>query len=333
MENSLRKKIEGTKAEYIRRYGKLDWKFTDEGLPWAIQDYHGSKGSVMDFTEDDWRACKESGWTLDEVCKLCDEERFSSGVSRLNVRSSDGAVLGVVTDRYKIVQNAEAFAFTDSLIDGEVHYETAGSLQGGKKIWLLAKLPETEIVGDKTEPYLCFTNTHDGSGAIRVCMTPIRVVCNNTLNFALNTAKRAWAVRHTGDIQSKLHEARVCLDMANKYMDKLGEYADKMANTTVTDERIKAILDEMFPITEDMSDREKRNAEKVKAEYMICYFAPDILKFKGTAWGALNAMSDMVSHNAPRRQTANYRENNWGRIMDGHAMMDKMASMLVGAAA
>lgn len=83
MENSLRKKIEGTKAEYIRRYGKLDWKFTDEGLPWAIQDYHGSKGSVMDFTEDDWRACKESGWTLDEVCKLCDEERFSSGVSRL----------------------------------------------------------------------------------------------------------------------------------------------------------------------------------------------------------------------------------------------------------
>ena len=113
-------------------------------------------------------------------------------------------------------------------------------------------------------------------------------------------------------------------------MDKLGEYADRMANTTVTDERIKAILDEMFPVTEDMSDREKRNAEKVKTEYMVCYFAPDILKFKGTAWGALNAMSDMVSHNAPRRQTANYRENNWGRIMDGHAMMDKMASLLAG---
>ena len=252
---------------------------------------------------------------------------------KVNVRDSDRKVLGVVSDRYKIIQNREAFAFTDSLIDGEVRYETAGSLQGGKKIWLLAKLPETEIVGDKTEPYLCFSNTHDGSGAIRVCMTPIRVVCNNTLNFALNTAKRAWAVRHTGDIQAKLHEARVCLDMANKYMDKLGEYADQMANTTVTDERIKAILDEMFPVTEDMSDREKRNAEKVKTEYMVCYFAPDILKFKGTAWGALNAMSDMVSHNAPRRQTSNYRENNWGRIMDGHAMMDKMASLLVGAGA
>ena len=194
---------------------------------------------------------------------------------------------------------------------------------------MLAKLPDTEIVGDKTEPYLCFSNTHDGSGAIRVCMTPIRVVCNNTLNFALGTAKRAWSVRHTGDIQAKLHEARMCLDMANKYMDHLAVYADQMANTTVTDDKIKAILEEMFPIAEDASDREKRNVKAVRDEYMICYFAPDILKFKGTAWGALNAMSDMVSHNAPRRQTANYRENNWGRIMDGHAMMDKMVSLLV----
>lgn len=271
-------------------------------------------------------------WTVDkkniQVCGGAKIQNFKA-----NVRSSDGAVLGVVSDRYKIVQNAEAFAFTDSLIDGEVHYETAGSLNGGKKIWLLAKLPDTEIVGDKTEPYLCFSNTHDGSGAIRVCMTPIRVVCNNTLNFALGTAKRAWSVRHTGDIQAKLHEARMCLDMANKYMDHLAVYADQMANTTVTDDKIKAILEEMFPIAEDASDREKRNVKAVRDEYMICYFAPDILKFKGTAWGALNAMSDMVSHNAPRRMTSNYQENNWGRIMDGHAMMDKMASLLAGVGA
>lgn len=80
---TLRKKIEETKAEYLRDYGALDWRYIDEGLPWAIQDYHGSKGSVMDFTEDDWLACKENGWTLDEVCNLCDEERFSSGVMRL----------------------------------------------------------------------------------------------------------------------------------------------------------------------------------------------------------------------------------------------------------
>ena len=266
-------------------------------------------------------------WRVDsrkiQVCGGAKIENYKA-----NVRSSDGAILGVVTDRYRIVQNEEAFAFTDSLIGEGVTYETAGSLCGGKKIWLLAKMPETQIVGDAVEPYLCFTNTHDGSGAIRVCMTPIRVVCNNTLNLALSQAKRAWSVRHTGDIQTKLHEARMCLDLADKYMGALSIQADQLANTTVTDEKIREILNEMFPITEEMSDREKRNAQKVKDEFMVCYFAPDILKFKGTAWGALNAMSDMVSHNAPRRQTANYRENNWGRIMDGHVMMDKMTSLL-----
>ena len=247
---------------------------------------------------------------------------------KANIRDSDGTVLGVVSDRYKIVQNAEAFEFTDSLIGGEVRYETAGSLTGGKKIWLLAKLPEAEIVGDKTEPYLCFTNSHDGSGAIRVCMTPIRVVCNNTLNLALDSAKRAWSVRHTGDMASKMHEARICLYMANAYMDELSQTADRLVNTTVSRDKLMDILNEMFPISEDSSDREKENIKKLKNEYIVCYFAPDILKFRGTAWGAVNAMSDMISHNAPRRKTANYRENNWGRIMDGHTMLDKFLSLV-----
>lgn len=83
--NTLRKKIEDTKAEYTKRYGRLDWRYTDEGLPWAIQDYHGSVGSVMDFTEDDWLACKENGWTLDEVCKLCNERRFCEDVDNLEL--------------------------------------------------------------------------------------------------------------------------------------------------------------------------------------------------------------------------------------------------------
>lgn len=81
--NTLRNKIEDTKTEYQRRYGKLDWKFTDEGLLWAIQDYHSSKGSVLDFTEDDWMVCKENGWTLDEVLKLCDETEFNPDVDSL----------------------------------------------------------------------------------------------------------------------------------------------------------------------------------------------------------------------------------------------------------
>ena len=299
-------------------------------VPW-----HGL-GTQVDEAPTSADALRLAGldWTVErkslQVCGGAKVPNFYA-----NVRSSDGAVLGVVSDRYQVVQNTDAFAFTDSLIGGDtpVRYETAGSLMGGRKIWLLAKLPDTEIVGDKTEPYLCFSNTHDGSGAIRVCMTPVRVVCNNTLNLALNGAKRSWSVRHTGDIKMKLQEARMCLDMANKYMDKLAVYADRMANKTVIDEEIAKILDEMFPVDDDMSDREKRNAKKAREEYMVCWFAPDIAKFINTVWGALNAMSDMVGHTAPRRQTANYQENNWGRIMDGHAMLDKFANLLVGAGA
>lgn len=247
---------------------------------------------------------------------------------KANVRSTDGKVLGVVSDRYRIVQNADAFEFTDSIIGGDVRYETAGSLNGGKKIWLLAKLPETEIAGDKTEPYLCFSNTHDGSGAVRVCMTPIRVVCNNTLNLALDSAKRAWSVRHTGSLQNKMHEARACLRMANRYMGALAEKADRMANTTITRDQLNSILDELFPVDEHTTEREKQNIKKLRDEYMVCYFAPDLVKFQDTAWGAYNAMSDMITHNAPLRKTENYRENNWGRLMDGHVMMDKMTALL-----
>ena len=288
-------------------------------VPW-----HGL-GTKVDEAPTSADALRLAGldWTVEQKnIQLCGGAKIQN--YKANVRSSDGQVLGIVSDRYKIVQNTDAFEFTDSIIGGDVRYETAGSLNGGKKIWLLAKLPETEIAGDKTEPFMCFSNTHDGSGAIKVCMTPVRVVCSNTLNLALDTARRSWSVRHTGDLQSKMHEARVCLQMANAYMGELAKEADRLANTTVTRAQLDQILEELFPVDESNSQREKENVKKLKDEFMVCYFAPDILKFRGTAWGAVNAMSDMISHNAPRRKTVNYRENNWGRIMDGHILMDKI---------
>lgn len=247
---------------------------------------------------------------------------------KANVRSTDGSVLGVVSDSYKIVQNADAFSFTDELIGGDVRYETAGSLRGGKKIWLLAKMPERKIAGDAVEPYLCFSNTHDGTGAIRVCMTPIRVVCNNTLNLALSTAQRQWSARHMGNIEQKMQEARKCLDLADAYMHGLGDYAEKMANKTINDEELDKILNEMFPAEETDSERKKTMAKKAKDEFMVCYWRPDIAQFLNTAWGVVNAMSDMVSHSEPLRNTVNYRENNWGRIMDGHKMLDRLSSLV-----
>lgn len=258
-----------------------------------------------------------------QVCGGAKIENFKA-----NVRSTDGKVLGVVTDRYQIVQNADAFSFTDELIGGDVRYETAGSLQEGKKIWLLAKMPTRQVVGDEVEPYLCFSNTHDGSGSIRVCMTPIRVVCNNTLNLALNTAQRQWSTKHVGNIDQKMQEARMCLELADVYMNELSEYAEKLANKRITDDELNKILDEMFPIDEEDSDRKKNSVQKAKDEFMVCYLRPDIAMYLNTAWGVVNAMSDMVTHSTPRRMTGNYRENNWGRIMDGHRMLDRVTELV-----
>ena len=242
---------------------------------------------------------------------------------KANVRSSDNSVLGIVTDRYQIVQNTEAFDFTDALLGEGVRYETAGSLRNGRTIWLLAKMPTTTILGDAVDPYLCFTNSHDGTGAIKVCSTPVRVVCNNTLNIALAGAKRCWSTKHMGDINSKMQEAKHTLGLANKYIDGLAKEADVLANSKVSFEEINKILDELFPVSEDASDRAKNNAKKAKDEILVCYYAPDIQKFLGTKYGFVNAVADWCDHATPARMTSEYRANNWGRIIDGHPILDK----------
>lgn len=251
---------------------------------------------------------------------------------KANVRDKDDKCLGIVSERYKIVQNNEAFEFTDALIGetefGEVRYETAGALNGGKKIWLLAKMPTRKILDDDIEPYICFANSFDGSGAVQVCATPIRVCCSNTMNLALNTAKRKWSTKHVGDMQSKLEEAKLCLQLADKYMIQLDIEADRLANAKLYKEQIDEILDELFPIDDNATDRKKRNVEEIKQEYYMCWLQPDIAKFMNTAWGAVNAMSDLVTHSAPKRNTANFNENRWGKIMDGHVLMDQFVELV-----
>lgn len=251
---------------------------------------------------------------------------------KANRRSSDSSILGIVSDRYKIVQNVEAFEFTDEIVgeteNGVITYETAGSLAGGKKIWLLAKMPTQKVLDDDIEPFMVFTNSHDGSGAIRIAMTPIRVVCQNTLNMALNNAKRQWSTKHIGDMQSKLEEAKLCLQLANNYMTSLDEEADRLANAKLYHEQIEQILEEMFPVDENASDRKKQNIFQFKNNYWTAYNMPDIAKFEDSAWKAVNAMSDVITHAAPNRKTATYNENRWGKIMDGHAIFDQFNSLV-----
>lgn len=259
-----------------------------------------------------------------EPKKIFNEEGIEIPNFIANTRDIDNKVFGIVTERYNIVQNEEAFSFTDALIGDGVRYETAGSLNGGKRVWLLAKMPEMEILGDKVDPYICFTNSHDGMGSIKVCMTPIRVRCANTLNLALKKASRMWTARHIGDIQGKLQEARLTLLNANEYMKELNNEAENLVGKKVTEAEIEAIFDSIYPIKEDDSLRKKNNILDMKEELFRCYMMPDITQFKGTAWGLINAATDMAAHSIPKRLTESYQENNWGKIMTGHPLVDEI---------
>ena len=252
---------------------------------------------------------------------------------RANVRSSDRKVLGVVSDRYKVVQNVDAFSFTDELLGKGVRYETAGSLQEGKKVWLLARLPREYIIaGERISPYLVFSNTHDGSGSVKVAITPVRVVCNNTLNLALGTAKRSFSMIHTGNIQDKIQEAKDTLFMAEEYMDCLGVEFEQLRRQKITDAQVKEYIELLLPMEKDPTPIQSKNIIRLRGDMMKRYYdAPDLQKVGNNAYRFINAVSDFATHSNPLRRTANYNENLFARTVDGNPIIDRAYQMVKAA--
>ena len=252
---------------------------------------------------------------------------------KANVRMSDQKVLGVVTDRYKIVQNQEAFAFTDALLGEGVRYETAGSLFGGRKVWMLAKMPhEYMISGEHISPYLLFSNTHDGSGAVRVALTPIRVVCNNTLNLALQTAKRSWSLIHKGKIQERLEEAKNTLLMGEKYMDELGQEFEVLRKKKMSDKQVEEYIELLLPVSEQASDLQQKNVRQLREDLKIRYFdAPDLQEVGKNAYRFINAVSDFATHAEPLRRTSNFKENLFAKTVEGNPLIDRAYQMVRAA--
>ena len=238
-----------------------------------------------------------------------------------NTRSSDGDVLGIVGERYTIVQNTESFEFTDALVGEGVKYANAGAFRGGKRIFLLAQMPEREILGDKFEPYVCFTNTHDGTGAVKACMTPIRVVCQNTLSLAFKRAKRVWSTPHRGDVMSRLDEARETLKLADEYMIRLEQKADQLATERMDKDDVVKTLDALLPLADDATDRQKKTVEDTKEGIMICMLHPDLANFINTKWAFINAVSDYVGHARPMRMNSRFEENRFENIIDGQNLL------------
>lgn len=303
----------------------VETMFSTRTEPW-----HGL-GNVVDEAPDSKTALQMAGldWKVMQKDVYTKEGFFIPGY-KLNYRDSDFQQLGIVTDRYKVVQNADAFRFTDELLGAGVRYETAGSLQKGRRTWILAKLPEQYIIaGDSITPYLLVMNSHDGTSSIKVCMTPVRVVCSNTLNLALRTTKRMWQTKHTENIMDRMDDAKETLFFAHSYMRELGKAVDRLSQTKLTDKKVIEYMQTFFPASVELSNTQRKNNSRLLEDMKRRYFdAPDLQHVGKNAYRFINAVSDFATHADPIRRTKNYSENLFIRTVEGNSMIDRAYQMV-----
>lgn len=236
------------------------------------------------------------GWTVSKEQVKTSAGKEVAG-KFITIREDTGDGLGVVGDQYSVLQNSHAFDFFDAVTQ-DPHgpkYETAGSLWNGRKVWMLAKMPEMmEVVkGDDVAPYILLSNSHDGSSAIRIQFTPIRVVCQNTLNMAHAGKDKTFKVRHSGDVLLKVSQAQDALGIIRHTVAETLDLYRALANKTPSKDQVDAVLAQLFPDTK--TDRAKLQRERVLslAEAGIGNGNANV---RGTAWALYNGVTELVDH-------------------------------------
>jgi len=243
-----------------------------------------------------------------------------------NVREDTKAILGVVTRKYQPFQNAEAFQFADAVVgEGLAKYETAGALRGGKRVWMLLKLPDQLKAGrgDSIQPYLLVYNTFDGSSCLRAILTSVRVVCQNTLNLALSGGKgEGVTIRHRGDLQGRVEDAQKTLGLVKKRLKTFGHEIDVLRSVEMANGRLQRYFDSLLaPLGNQPSDRERTNRLRAM-DQLHANFADDqntLPGMRGTLWAALNAATEFADHQRRFRGTNDLarRENRLDSIWFG----------------
>lgn len=303
---------------------EYDWMLSAKERPWY------GIGTVVEEapTSEDAIKIAKLDWKIEQVPVMANGNQIPNYFA--NIRSDTNEALGVVRGRYKVIQNTEAFDFVDGIIenkDVECHYETAGSLFNGRKIFLLVRLPNKELLGDEVENYLFFTNSHDGSSALTAGITNVRVVCNNTLQMAIKGAQRTWTCRHTDSIFAKKAQAQEALGLAVTYMDSMDEIAEELATKKINEEKFFRKLFEKNPT--NLCEKNKEQA--IERMHIIFNEKDDLQNFRGSAWGMYNAVADFVSNTTPFRNTATYKEKKMNKFCSGYAMLTTAQDLLMVA--
>jgi len=237
-----------------------------------------------------------------------DTWRDSSGsqfVVRTNPFDQGTDVLSVVGSRYKVVQNEELFAFADNILDGDesCKWESAGSLKNGKVVFGSLTVPRTMVLdpegaNDETKLYLIVWTSHDGSVAVQAAITPVRVVCQNTLNLAMRNAKQSFKIRHTQTADGKIAVAREALGLTFGYMDEFEKQAKALYEISVTDKKFSEIINSIYPKPKDDSSKVGLTKWENKVVLLddLYHNSPTNANIKGTAWGVVNALTERLDY-------------------------------------
>lgn len=249
------------------------------------------------------------------------------------VRNEDQKALGIVSEKYKLVNNADAFAFTESLFNSkEIEFIRGGSYRGGSATWLEARVVgKYSILGDDVECYLIFMNTHDGTGSVRCMIVPNRIACSNALNLPLKNHARSWRCVHSGDPMRKIDEARQILLAGSSYMNALQKEAEMLYSIKLTDTQVKQFVDRIFPLKPDMTDKCKDNQMIRRNQLLEVYYGKDdLLDFDNTGYRFISAVADYVDH-AKGKNTKNAAINRYMGVVHGNPLVDKAYDMVLFA--
>lgn len=220
--------------------------------------------------------------------------------SRAVVRADNNRVLGIVGNRYRVIQNREAFTIADALVgEKEAHYHTAGSLDGGRLIWLLLKLREDMVIGpDQVERYLCLMDSKDGSTALTALLTRVRVVCQNTLNVAVKTAEKAAYAKHTAGIALKIDAIRKTLGIVTVQDRLFSEAGNFLVSKQFNGATLKAYLEalELAPREGEASSTRRDNIVDAVKEGIFAGYGQDNPAVKNTFWAAFNGVAEYVDY-------------------------------------
>jgi phage/plasmid-like protein (TIGR03299 family) len=209
-------------------------------------------------------------------------------------------VLATVGERYKELQNEDLFAFGDNILDSGASWESAGSIRDGRVVFGSLVLPREVVLdpngaADTTTMYLLVNTSHDGTTAVQASVTPVRVVCQNTLNFALRGVKQSYKIRHTTSVDGRVAAAREALGIAFTYVDEFEAEAQALYQTAITDAQFTDLVNTLYPKPEaDAKGALTKWENKITLIGDIYNTSPTTETIRGTAWGAVNALTERL---------------------------------------